>query len=94
MKLVVTERFFNELRWQCSYVRERNPAASVRLRDRVLGSLERLAEFPDSGRAWRTPGTRELVVPGVPYIVIYRVNEKTVIVLSLLHTARQAPHVQ
>ena len=94
MKLEVSQRFYSELRWQCTFLRERNPDAARKLRDRVLRSLARLEQFPDSGRSWRTAGTRELVIPGLPYIAIYRIQDNTVVVLSLLHTARQVPHVQ
>jgi toxin ParE1/3/4 len=36
-------------------------------------------------------GTLELVVPGLPYIVPYRVKGKEVQILSVFHTARKWP---
>jgi toxin ParE1/3/4 len=36
-------------------------------------------------------GTRELVVSGTPYIVVYRVMGKVITVLRVLHGARQWP---
>ncbi|MBI2431854.1 MAG: type II toxin-antitoxin system RelE/ParE family toxin [Candidatus Hydrogenedentes bacterium] len=33
-----------------------------------------LTEFPERGRVGRIPGTCELVVPGTPYIIPYRIK--------------------
>ncbi|WP_420043090.1 type II toxin-antitoxin system RelE/ParE family toxin [Agrobacterium tumefaciens] len=36
-------------------------------------------------------GTRELVIPGLPYIVAYHVTEKQVEILFVQHAAREWP---
>jgi toxin ParE1/3/4 len=43
------------------------------------------------GRAGRVRGTRELVVPGLPYIVIYRVRKDTIQIARILHGAQLWP---
>jgi addiction module RelE/StbE family toxin len=94
MKLLHTRRFLQDLEREFSYWNERDPAVARQLRERVLAVTERLAKFPESGRAWRVPGTRELVVPRLPYIVIYRIRGDGVVeTLKLFHTARETPHV-
>lgn len=68
-----------------------NPSAAraVLLRiDRVVG---RLALFPHVGRKGQIVGTRELVVSGTPYIVIYSVAESTVSIANVVHGARLWP---
>lgn len=45
----------------------------------------RLLDFPESGRIGQVPGTRELVVTNLPYIVVYRVNGDTVEILRVMH---------
>jgi plasmid stabilization system protein ParE len=39
----------------------------------------------------RIPGTRELVVPGLPYIVLYEVADTAVQILHIYHGARNWP---
>jgi toxin ParE1/3/4 len=50
-----------------------------------------LERHPALGRAGRLPGTRELVVSGTPFIVVYRVRFDVTQVLSVLHHARKWP---
>ena len=50
-----------------------------------------LAKFPMQGRAGRIANTRELVLPGLPYLVVYRVSEDEVQILRLLHGAQEWP---
>ena len=38
-------------------------------------------------------GTRELVIPGLPYLVIYRVHADQVEILRVFHTARDWPEL-
>jgi len=40
------------------------------------------------GRAGRRSGTRELPVPGTPYLLVYRVKRESVQMLAVLHGAR------
>jgi toxin ParE1/3/4 len=76
---------------QLDYVAERNPSAAIRLGDAIEASMLRLADHPMSGRSGRVGGTRELTVAGTPYIIIYRVEVRRVVVLRLLHGALQWP---
>jgi addiction module RelE/StbE family toxin len=93
MRLVWSERFRAELRREFGYIQARNPVAARVVRERIVKAVRRLRQYPESGRSWRLPGCRELVVPGLPYIVIYKVREDAVIVASLFHASRAAPHV-
>jgi plasmid stabilization system protein ParE len=43
------------------------------------------------GRPGRVEGTRELVVPRTPYIIPYTVIGDRVMILSIIHSARQWP---
>lgn len=58
---------------------------------RVIAATNRLAQFPDIGRPGREPGTRELILPRLPYIIIYRLSGKTITILRVLHTSRLWP---
>lgn len=52
--------------------------------------VQRLAEYPHSGRLGRVERTRELVVVRTSFIVIYRVGE-TVELLRVIHGAQAWP---
>ena len=47
-----------------------------------------LAQFPHSGRAGRKLNTRELVLPDLPFVVVYRVREDVVEINRILHGSR------
>jgi toxin ParE1/3/4 len=74
-----------------AWIARDRPAAATRVVQRIRRATERLAEHPESGRPGRVAGTRELVVPGLPYILPYRVREDRVEILRVLHTARRWP---
>jgi plasmid stabilization system protein ParE len=94
MKLVLTVPFRDELRHEFQFIKVANPRAAEMVRTRIMQAVQRLKQFPESGRAWRRPGKWELVIPGIPYLVIYKLEEDEVVILSLFHTSRDAPHVQ
>jgi len=64
------------------YIGERNPGAAVRIVNDIHSKTERLLSTNAFiGRIGEIRGTRELVVPGMPYIVAYRVSEDQVEIL-------------
>jgi toxin ParE1/3/4 len=65
-----------------------NPEAARRLAQRILTSVERLAQHPHLGHPGREPGTRELIVAGTPYIIPYRVHQGRLSILAVLHAAQ------
>lgn len=75
------------LRW----LSDRNPAAADQVNEVVLAAIERLERFPYSGLEGRRAGTRELVIAGRPYIVIYAVHDTVVAIVRVLHGAQLWP---
>ena len=73
------------------YIAEDNPQAALRVYDSIRKTVNRLATFPQSGRTGRVEGTRELVIPGLPYIVVYSINGQDVKVWAVYHTSRIWP---
>lgn len=51
----------------------------------VLGQLESLRTFSGLGRPSQSPGVRELVLTGYPYVTPYRVKDNQVQILRVLH---------
>jgi plasmid stabilization system protein ParE len=58
---------------------------------KLEASISDLCHRPDRGRPGRIGGTRELVVPGLPFITAYRVSRDTIDILAILHAARPWP---
>lgn len=77
-----------------AWITESNPAAAARVGQRILDAVEQLDRFPLRGRLGRSPGTRELVIAGLPYLVVYSVDSvdpRSVAVLRVLHGAMLWP---
>ena len=68
-----------------------NPSAAARVADRVRKAVPELAGQPGLGRPGRVPGTREKVLVDVPYIIAYRVEGSSLMILRVLHTSRKWP---
>ena len=73
------------------YTAEDRPSAALQVAERVLDTVTYLRDHPEIGRAGRIPGTRELVIPGLPYIVPYRVKGNEIEILGVLHTGQEWP---
>jgi len=78
---------------QIVYIAERDPWAAIDMGDAIGAAVARLGRYPESGRPGRVGGTRELVVAGTPYVVVYRVEASAVLVLRVLHGAQAWPPV-
>ncbi len=76
---------------EAEFIARDSPSAADRIVDRVFEASDRLARYPASGRPGRVLGTRELVVPGTPYILPYRVYGRTVEIIRVLHGSRKWP---
>ena len=76
------------------YITDRNPGAARRVGERIREAVSLLGDLPYIGREGVLMGTRELVVPGLPYVVVYRVDvaeQETVVVLGVYHGAQLRP---
>jgi addiction module RelE/StbE family toxin len=91
MRLEWTRPAVRDLGEAGAFVASDNPQAAERMADRVREAVEYLQEQPNIGRPGRIPGTRELVVTGTPFIVVYRVRGAAVQVLRMLHHSRRWP---
>ena len=68
-----------------------NPSAAASVANRIRSAVPELAKQPGMGRPGRVPGTRERVLVDAPYIIAWRVEEDSVVVLRVLHTSRKWP---
>ncbi len=91
MTVVWTAAAVGDVEAARDYIEGRNPGAARDVVSRLLDAVAALDNFPRRGRPGRVAKTRELVVPGLPYIVVYRVVTDRVEVLRVLHAARRWP---
>ena len=94
MKLRFTPRATQDLIDIAAYIRERNPAAAVRVRSAILDSLQNLVLFPEVGRRQTVEGVRKLVTRKYSYLVYYAFDrdDQEVVILSIRHSAREREH--
>jgi len=72
------------------YISADNPTAAVRMDQLFSDSATQLADFPESGRPGKVPGTRKLI-PHANYRLVYSIEHDTVWMLALVHVARMWP---
>ena len=70
---------------------EENPKVAREFFIHIIKSVNKLAYYPELGRAGRVVRTRELVIVGYPYIVPYRIKDGNVEILRVFHTSRIWP---
>ena len=72
-----------------AYLSEHDVQAVQGFQTRLQLSLDRVAQFPKSAPPVRVrPGVRRLALVRYPYVVFYRVDAGEVMVLRILHGAR------
>ena len=92
MRIRWTEPAVQDLFHISDYVATHGSAdAARRIALSIHTQIESLAQFPGQGRMGRKAGTRELVIVGLPYVVIYRVQGDAVELLRILHGAQIWP---
>ena len=71
-----------------AYLAERNPAAAARTAAALHDAASLLGDHPRMGRKGRIPGTRELIVSRLPFVIAYRIRLGRIEVLRVIHGRR------
>lgn len=73
-----------------TWIAQDDPTSAARVVDRIVESAAGLARFPRIGRLGRVSGTFEWVVPGLPYVVVYTIDEarQELAVVAIFHGAQ------
>lgn len=88
MQVVLAEPAERDLVSIVDSITQDNPPATEKVYSAIATALRRLADFPEMGRPGRLPGTRELRITTLPYLVIYQIAADRITVLAIFHTAR------
>lgn len=91
MKVAWTRGALSDLGSAFDFIAEERPTAAVKGIERIEKAVSAIARHPEIGRPGRIDGTRELVVPGTPFILPYRVTPKMVQLLGVIHASRRWP---
>jgi addiction module RelE/StbE family toxin len=73
------------------YIQKDSESAARAVAKALFDAANSLDLMPSRGRVGRSPDTRELVVPGLPYIVVYQVTKTAIQILHIYHGARNWP---
>jgi addiction module RelE/StbE family toxin len=73
------------------YIQRDSESAAQAVAKALFDAANSLDLLPSRGRVGRIQGSREIVVPGLPYIIAYRVKDTAVQILHIYHGARNWP---
>jgi toxin ParE1/3/4 len=74
-----------------AYIARDRPEAAARIAHTLVDAVNRLAAVPGLGRPGRVTGTRELVVPGTPYVIPYRLRGDRLEIAAVFHGRQKWP---
>jgi addiction module RelE/StbE family toxin len=74
-----------------AHIRKDDPAAAHRTAREIYERAGALKTFPHRGRQGRVKGTRELPLPPLPFIVVYRTLSNAVEIANIIHGAQRWP---
>ena len=72
------------------YITEDSPQNALQVFTTLRNAVEKIASYPEAGRAGRINKTRELVIPHLPCIIVYKIT-KEIQILAIVHTSRKWP---
>lgn len=91
MRAVVwSKSALNDIRAQVSYIAAERPEMAQRVADQ-LRATGRALGLAATGRPGRVTGTYEKTVSGLPYVFAYQLYPDRIVILRVIHTARNWP---
>ena len=67
---------------------EDRPETARDMIQKIINSVSQLERFPEIGRVGRVKGTKELIIPSTPFIIIYRIKNSVLEILTILHHSK------
>jgi toxin ParE1/3/4 len=91
MRLRWTTPAANDLYKIVRRIQKDNPKAATKVAKTLYDGCVSLTNLPRRGRQGRIPGTRELIFSGLPYIVVYKIQDEAVELIRIYHGAQDWP---
>jgi toxin ParE1/3/4 len=70
---------------------KKNAPAAQGIAKTIYESAGSLKSLPSKGRKGRVEGTRELPLPPLPFVVVYRIRKDIVEIANVIHGAQKWP---
>ena len=90
MKIVLTPTANHDIKHIYSYIIENSDVPTA---EKVLSSVENmidyLEKFSELGKIGRVKNTRELTVPKLPFIIVYKIYKTHIAIISIIHTSKK-----
>jgi len=91
MQIRWTTAAASDLESIADYLFEKTPQNAPRLIREICDAVFALGIHPNRGRPGKKSGTRELVLPALPYIVVYKAGSDVLHIARILHGAQDRP---
>jgi addiction module RelE/StbE family toxin len=90
MRLVFDTKAIADFESIRQFISHENPRAADTVLEHLLAAALKLVAFPGMGREGEEAGTREFVVRGLPYLMIYKVDTRLdeLVIVAVHHTSR------
>lgn len=72
-----------------AFIARDDPNAAARVTTRLVSVVQALIDYPFLGRPGVDPETRELIVGGTPYLILYQVKAKQILIRTVWHAAQK-----
>ncbi len=92
MKIVWSPRAIRHLGRVRDRIAKDSEQNAALVAQRILRAVDLLECQPHIGRPGRIAGTRELVVPGTPYLIPYRIRREKLELLAAFHGNQRWPN--
>jgi addiction module RelE/StbE family toxin len=73
------------------YISRDNHEMAINIGLRIRSAIMRLKEYPLIGKPGRRSGTRELNLPGPPFVVVYTTDGERIQIARILHAGMLWP---
>ena len=87
MKIRWTEKAATQLEKIEVFIFRDKPKTAAGVIVNIIEHTAQLTAFPNSGRPGRKHGTRELVIVGTPFTVVYKQGSDAIEIVSVFHSA-------
>jgi plasmid stabilization system protein ParE len=91
MKRRVLAKAARDLAQVEAYIQADNPQAARAAAARIKKAFDLITARPEIGRPTRWPNVREWSIPGLPYLIPYRIKDNEIQILRVWHTSRNRP---